>query len=194
MLTTESVEQMISTHGGVVIRKELTSRRYHQLLEKVAAGDVVRIRRGVFALPSALSDTMYDMDKIVPGGVLCNYSAWSHYGLTMQIPLSICVAIERKRKVVPPAYPPITFSYQSKEQLALGRVRANVGGHEVYVFDMERSVCDALKSRNKIGMDVCSEIINNYLRRKDRDLDLLARYAKVLRVGTVLRNYLELAL
>jgi len=160
----------------------------------VAKGSVVRIRRGVFAMPAALANTMYDFDKIVPGGVLCNYSAWSYYGLTTQIPLSFCIAIEQKRKVRLPEYPPITLFYQSKEQLYLGRTRTNISGYEVSIFDIERSVCDALKNRNKIGMDVCAEIINTYLRRKDRNLNRLAEYAKTLRVGKILHNYLELAL
>jgi len=41
---------------------------------------------------------------------------------------------------------------------------------------------------------VCAEILNNYLGRKDRNLNRLAEYAKILRVGKILHNYLELAL
>ena len=87
-----------------------------------------------------------------------------------------------------------SLSYQSEEQLSLGRIRTVIGDYEVSIFNMERSVCDALKTRNKIGIDVCAEIINNYLHRKDRNLNLLAEYAKALRVGKILHNYLELAL
>lgn len=194
MATIKTIEQIIADNGGFVAKNELTSSQYHRLLSDVSDGKVIRIRRGLFALSSALANTMYDIDKIIPGGVLCNYTAWSHYGLTTQIPLSICVAIERRRKVKLPDYPPITLSYQSTEQLELGRIRTIINGYEVSVFDMERSVCDALKSRNKIGMDVCSEIINNYLQRKERNLNRLAEYAKELRVANILHNYLELAL
>lgn len=42
----------------------------------------------------------------------------------------------------------------------------------------------AVKFRNKVGMDVCSEIINNYLERPDRNLSKLMDYARKLRVGT----------
>lgn len=194
MAAIKTIEQIIADNGGFVAKNELTSSQYHRLLSDVSDGKVIRIRRGLFALSSALANTMYDIDKIIPGGVLCNYTAWSHYGLTTQIPLSICVAIERRRKVKLPDYPPITLSYQSTEQLELGRIRTIINGYEVSVFDMERSVCDALKSRNKIGMDVCSEIINNYLQRKERNLNRLAEYAKELRVANILHNYLELAL
>jgi len=194
MAAIQTINEIMTNRGGFVSKKDLTSSQYHRLLSSVEDGSVVRVRRGVFALPTALANTMYDIDKIIPGGVLCNYTAWAHYGLTTQIPMALCVAIERKRKVKLPDYPPITLSYQSKEQLAIGRERANISGYEVSIFNIERSVCDALKSRNKIGMDVCSEIINNYLRRKDRNLNLLSEYAQKLRVGNILHNYLDLAL
>lgn len=194
MTAIRTIEEIITSKGGFATRKDLTSSQYHRVLSDVTEGKVVRISRGVFALPSALTNTMYDIDKIIPGGVLCNYTAWSHYGLTTQIPLSICVAIERRRKVKLPEYPPITLSYQSEEQLSLGRIRTVIGDYEVSIFNIERSVCDALKTRNKIGIDVCAEIINNYLHRKDRNLNLLGEYAKALRVGKILHRYLELAL
>ncbi len=32
---------------------------------------------------------------------------------------------------------------------------------------MERSVCDAVKYRNKIGLDVCAEVIRTYLKKAE---------------------------
>lgn len=190
----QTINEIIAAHGGFVSKRDLTSSQYHRLLNSVRDGSIVRVRRGVFALPTAMANTIYDIDKIVPGGVLCNYTAWAHYGLTTQIPMHICVAIEQKRKIKLPDYPPIALSYQSKEQLTLGCERADIGGYSVNIFNVERSVCDALKNRNKIGMDVCAEIINNYIRRTDRNLNLLSEYAQKLRVGNILHNYLQLAL
>lgn len=51
---------------------------------------------------------------------------------------------------------------------------------------MEKSVCDAVKFRNKIGVDVSSEILKNYLSRDDRNLTLLSDYSKKMRItGTM---------
>ncbi|MBQ8191328.1 MAG: hypothetical protein IJZ45_06145, partial [Bacteroidaceae bacterium] len=62
------------------------------------------------------------------------------------------------------------------------------------IFDIERCVCDAVKYRNKIGIDVCSEILKNYLSRKGVNLSRLSDYAKALRIETVLHKYLEIVL
>ena len=55
-------------------------------------------------------------------------------------------------------------------------------------------MCDAVKYRNKIGLDICAEIIRSYVRRKDRNLSRLMDYAKRLRLEKVLNNYLEIAI
>ena len=55
----------------------------------------------------------------------------------------------------------------------------------------ERNVCYAARYRNKIGLDVCAEIIRTYLRKEERDLSLLTDYAKRLRVWATLKYYLD---
>lgn len=73
-------------------------------------------------------------------------------------------------------------------------MKMKIDGFNIRVYDVERSVCDAVKFRNKVGMDVCSEIINNYLERPNRNLSRLMDYARKLRVGTILEQYLQVKL
>ena len=60
--------------------------------------------------------------------------------------------------------------------------------------ELERSVCDAVKYRNKIGSALLSEIIRNYTKRKDRNLSRLSEYAKKLRVEKTIKEYMTIAL
>ena len=53
-------------------------------------------------------------------------------------------------------------------------------------------MCDAIRYRNKLGKEVEKEVLENYLKLPDRNIDLLFRYAKELRVKTTLTQYLEL--
>jgi hypothetical protein len=69
-----------------------------------------------------------------------------------------------------------------------------IDGFNIRRYDVERCVCDAVKFRNKVGMDVCSEIINNYLERPDRNLSKLMDYARRLRVGKIIEQYLQVKL
>lgn len=49
---------------------------------------------------------------------------------------------------------PIELYYWKKENLEFGIMDADISGYKVHITDMERSVCDAVKYRNKIGLDV----------------------------------------
>jgi len=176
---------------GLIVRDNMSAYQYHQTLRKVQTGELLRLRPGVFAEPIALADTMLDMDVLIPGGVVCMFSAWEHYELSTQVPNAICVAIPRKRKLVLPEFPPITLYYWSDHLLEFGIIQADVHGHRVHITDLERSVCDAIKYRNKIGLDVCAEILKAYLYRTDRNIAKLLEYAKNLRVAATLKKYLE---
>ena len=66
-----------------------------------------------------------------------------------------------------------------------------IDGFRINIYDIERCVCDAVKFRNKVGMDVCSEIINNYLERPERSISKLMDYARALRVASIIEKYLE---
>ena len=70
-------------------------------------------------------------------------------------------------------------------------MQKEISGYMVLITDMERSVCDAVKYRNKIGLDVCGEVIDSYLKNENRNITLLHEYAGRLRVKNTLIKYLE---
>ena len=65
---------------------------------------------------------------------------------------------------------------------------------QVNIYNIERSVCDAVKFRNKIGTDLMSEILHNYIRRNDKNLDKLLKYAAELRISNTLNQILQVIL
>ena len=147
----EEVFHKVVALGGIISTADMTSGTEYRRIHRAAKrGELTRLRSGVYASPDALLDTMLDIERIVSGGVVCLHNAWSHYQLTTIIPPSFCVAVERKRKVVIPPTLPITLYYWKEENLSFGVIEEVVSGHSVHITNMERSVCDAVKYRNKI--------------------------------------------
>lgn len=167
---------------------------YYKMLESVRQGDLVQIRRGVYATADQLSAGMIDIETIVPGGILCLWSAWNIHQLTTSMPQAFHVAIKRDRKISVPSFPKIDLHHYTESILAVGVCNQVVEGFHVRIYDMERCVCDAVRFRNKVGMDVCSEIIANYLARPERNISKLMDYARQLRMGSILENYLQVRL
>ncbi len=167
---------------------------YYKMLEKVRQGELIQVRRGVYAHAEQMSAGMIDIDSVVPDGILCLWSAWSIHRLTTSMPQAFHIAVKRGRKVPVLAIPQVEIHYYSDALLNIGVTETTVDGFSIRLYDVERCVCDAVKFRNKVGMDVCSEIINNYLERPDRNLSRLMDYARLLRVGAILEKYLQVKL
>lgn len=187
-----SIIDTLQQQGGFITTGEVKSRgEYEQLRHAAEEGNLVRIRKGLYAETSALANNMIDVERIVPRGVLCLYSAFSHHGLSTQVPSSTCIAIDARRKVRLPDYPIIDLYYWKKEYLEFGIMQKEISGYDVLITDLERTVCDAVKYRNKIGLDVCGEVIDSYLKKDNRNISLLHEYAQKLRVKNILTTYLE---
>lgn len=176
---------------GFISTKKLSDWQEQRLQDAVRKGEAVRIKNGVYADIDALANTMVNIKMIIPGGTLCLWSAWSVYNLTTQIPNAYYVAIERTRKITLPDYPEFQLVYQSDSLLSIGATQKNVQGYDVPIFDIERSVCDAIKYRNKVGIDVMAEVLQTYLKRPDKNISRLMDYASKLRIRKTLNQYLE---
>ena len=190
-----NISDTIASQGGIITTDSMTGQaEYKRVLRAVDRGELIRLRHGVYAVPEAAFSTMVDRDKIVPGGVVCMYSAWMHHQLSTQVPPAFCIAIGSKRRIKVPTAVPVSLYYWKPENLEFGIERKNISGCEVLITDLERSVCDAVKYRNKIGLDVCAEVVRSYLSRPNRNLSRLTDYARRLRVANILNNYLEISL
>ena len=67
----------------------------------------------------------------------------------------------------------------------------NVDGHSIKVYDMEKTLCDIIYYRNKIGQDIVREALDSYIRHKDKNIQKLMQYSDVLRVSATMKKYLE---
>ena len=189
----EKIEDIVTQQGGMIsLYGKSRENAYRRVVRAEKSGKLVRVRKGVYALPYAFMDAMIDVESVVPGGVVCLYNAWAFYGLSMQNPPTFCIAVDAKRKIVFAQKQMITLYYWNEQSLTLGVEEVEYSSHKVRMTNAERSVCDAVRYRNKISEDLCLEIIRTYLKRPDRKIGLMMEYAKALRVAKILGNYLNI--
>lgn len=67
-------------------------------------------------------------------------------------------------------------------------------GHTVPVYDIERTLCDILRSRSNVEIQVFQDALKAYAKRKDKHLRALMQYAEALNVSAILKPYLEVLL
>lgn len=167
---------------------------YYKIDKLEKDGLLRRINRSTYENLSYKGDEndFFSAEAFVPNGVICLMSAARYYELTNFLPDSVDVAIERKKKVVTlPDWPEIKIFYFDPARMDLGVTEVREGGNVFHIFDIEKTVVDIIYYRNKIGIEETSEVLRNYLKRRNRQIDRLYAYAKRLRCEKVVRTYLE---
>lgn len=167
----------------------------YELKQLLLKGKVIKVKRGLYRLanaPSAFQEP--EVANIVPDGIFCLYSAWAHFELTTHIPSEYHVAMPKSARISLPDYPPIKIYYWSEPTFELGMINVIKMGTMIRMYDLERSVCDSIKFRNKIGNEILAEILKNYARRNDKNIDLLTKYAAKLRISKTLNQLLSIIL
>ncbi len=193
MTNKDKILKIFQKKGGIIKLKDITKEginKYH-LQKLIESGEVEKIKHGIYKLVNYQIHEFIEIKKIIPKGVICLYSAWGYYELTTYISHEYHVAIEKKSKIKLPDYPPINLYYWENSILQIGINTVIIDNLEIKIYNIEKSVCDAIKFRNKIGKDILNEVLLNYLKRPDRNIDKLIRYAKRLRVEKILKNYLD---
>jgi len=158
------------------------------------AGLVDRVGRGLYVAAGAdvgEHQSLAEVGKRVPGGVVCLLSALQFHGLTTQAPFEVWVAIDVKARRPKQDGAPIRVVRFSGAALHAGVEEHTVEGVTVRVYSPAKTVADCFKYRNKIGLDVALEALRDCRRQRECTNDELWRYAKVCRVANVIRPYLE---
>ncbi|MDY6203091.1 MAG: type IV toxin-antitoxin system AbiEi family antitoxin domain-containing protein, partial [Segatella copri] len=128
-----------TSQGGIITTAEFPNQSdYQKIVRAKERGELIRVRHGVYAVPDALFNTMIDIERIVPNGIVCLYNAWAYHQLSTVVPPSFCVAIEAKRKVAMPPTLPIELYYWKKENLEFGVMDVEMSGYNIRMTDMER--------------------------------------------------------
>ncbi len=66
--------------------------------------------------------------------------------------------------------------------------------HKIKIYDIEKTICDCLRYRNEIDMDVVKKSLNEYVKRRDKNINKLLRYANITNIYNLLNKYLEVLL
>jgi len=169
------------------IPRRYLSRLYQQ-------GLLDRSSRGLYiAAGTEMSErqSIVEVSKRVPDGVVCLLSALSIHGLTTQSPFEVWLAIDPKARRPQFHDLPLRIARFSGDALTDGVEYHKIDGVKVPVYSPAKTVADCFKYRNKIGLDIAIEALKDGWDGKRFKMDELWRYARICRVQNVMQPYLE---
>lgn len=181
---------------GIVRGTELDRLGVHRMYLKrlVDRGLLVQRSRGIYeAAKPRISehDSVIEVAVRVPRATLCLLTALRLHQLTTQNPFEVWIMIDRKARKPSMTYPPIRVVRASGFALSRGVNAMRIDGVEINVTTVAKTVADCFKYRSTVGVDVAIEALRDAWRQKKVTVEAIIAAAKIDRVATVMRPYLE---
>jgi len=182
--------------GGVLTMSESIKKGIHrrELYALRDRGDLEVVNRGLYRLVDMPDPSLPDfipVAKKIPHGVICLISALAFHEITTQIPHFVYVALPSKAHRPAISHPPMRYFWYNQKLLSTGVQKHSIDGCSVMIFNVEKTLVDCVKFRNKIGMDIVLEALKMYWQNERTDLDKLFEYAKLFRVEKILKPIME---
>jgi predicted transcriptional regulator of viral defense system len=157
-------------------------------------GVLRRIARGVYVPADQISEneTLQAASLAAPHGVVCLLSALQFHEITTQIPMETWIAVERNQAIPKSKAFSLRIVRLGKIYFECGIEAHRLQGSTVRVYCPAKTVVDCFKFRNKIGLDIAREALKDSLSQGKATLDEIHRYARICRMLTVMRPYLEM--
>jgi len=186
----KDIENKFVKNSGFLQSSDISTRTDWRMLRKMIDNKkVTKVKRGLYKLNDSNIDTqMIEVAKSFPFAVFGLFSAWRYYELSTYIPFAFHIVIPHNKYIKLPDYPPLRVYYLTEKAYKLGIKEIDMSGSKIKIYDLEKSVCDAIRFRNKVGIDTTIEVLKNYVKRKDRDLNLLSKYAQQLRIENIMQT------
>ena len=193
----ERVRKLLEDQHGTLLTSDLAKfnipRSYLSILEH--NGEIERVSRGIYRLVASIDDEMFNFQVRYKSSIFSHETALYLHVLTDRTPLSYSISI-------PVGYHSISLNegghkifYVNRELFALGVIlMQSPHGNEIRTTNLERTICDVLRSRNQVDVQFVNEALKKYLIHKDRNIDQLYNYAKQFRIQKIVREYIEVLL
>lgn len=159
------------------------------------SGKLEKAARGVYTLPEVWEDEFVNLQSRYKKGIFSLETALFLCDLTDRTPMKYQMTFPGTYNLTGPKKDGISCSGSKEPYYSMGIVETRTPGRNIVrSYSAERTLCDILKSRNRIDVQIVTDAFKRYAALKNKNIPLLSEYAQTLKVEKRLRSYLEVLL
>lgn len=189
----EIIESIMKMNNGYVTSKELSNLGIHRMYLNIMKkkGMIEKVGNGIYIDSSKIEDRYFVLGLEIPNIIYSHMTALYFHGLSIKAPN------DKYDMTVPNNY----FNYKIKNHnvfyvdrdiYELGLIQIDTPmGNKVKAYDMERCICDIIRSKKRMDSEHVKHSIREYVKRKDKDLVKLSKYAETLGIKKEVMDYVE---
>lgn len=197
MGATEEIIKMAKENNGtvttaMVVAAGISRGNIKYLVDK---GMIEKSARGVYILPEIWGDEIFNLQNRFKRGIYSHETALFLWNLTDRTPNRYHMTFPANYNLTKPKEENIWCVQCNEALYDLGVVKVlTPGSNTVRAYSVERTLCDILRTRSHVDIQIVTEAFKRYAVRMDKNIPLLSEYAKTLKVEKKLRAYLEVLL
>ena len=189
----EIIESIMKMNNGYVTSKELSNFGIHRMYLNIMKekGMIEKVGNGIYIDSSKIEDSYYVFNLSMPNTIFSHMTALYFHGLSIKAPddkYDITVRKTYNSKHLKKHH----VFYVPDDIYELGLTEAETPmGNKVRVYDIERCICDIIRSKNRMDLEHVKYSIREYIKRKDKDLIKLSKYADKMGIKKEVMDFVE---
>ena len=188
----EVIEDIMKMNNGYVTSKQISNFGIHRMYLNIMKekGMIEKVGNGIYIDSNRIEDSYFVLSLELPNVIYSHMTALYFYGLSIKAPN------EKYDVTVPNNY----YNYKLKEHNAfyvskniyeLGLIEIETPmGNKVRAYDIERCICDIIKSKNRMDLEHVKHSIKTYIKSKDKNIIKLSKYANEMGIKDEVMDYI----
>lgn len=166
------------------------------ILSELCLNNVIqRISRGQYIFNNDIQDELLSISMRSNLFVFSHETALFLHGISDRTPFEYTITAPSGKVPSKAIQEECKIYYIKPELFNLGKTTLTTPfGNKVAGYDLERTVCDIVRSRNKVGSETFLSALKMYAASPKKNLNLLNAYALEMKIAGVVRKYLEVLL
>lgn len=186
------IKQIMYSNNGFLTTRMIEpiniSRQYLSLMEKNK--EIEKVSRGIYVSPMTFEDSYYSFQSKYKKVIYSHMNALYFYGLTEEFPSPYTVTVPNSYHTNDVNNKCNVF-YVDDSLYELGAIYINTpSGNKVRSYDLERSICDIIRSKNRMDYEQVEKSIKLYFKIENKNIDKLIEYSKKLNVYKQVMEYI----
>lgn len=179
------IEKMLIDNNGVLRTEDVVASGISKetFYKYAKSAGIEKAAHGIYISPDFLPDEMYLLQAQFPRAIYSHEATLYLHGLAEKEPLPFSVTVPASYNSAGLVKKSVKVYYVKPEWYNIGICEVRTpGGHLVKVYDMERTICDIVRKRSDMDVAVFNYAVREYMKRPDKRLSVLGRYAALLHI------------
>lgn len=162
------------------------------LTRLIKKNKIERVGRGIYVKTNYLVDDFVVLQNKSKNCVFSNMTSLYLLGYSNRIPIKYDITVLSGYKGSLQKNNSVNLHYSKKENFYLGIKDYSLdSGYIIKIYDLEKTICDIIKNKKKLDLELYNKAIRNYFYSKEKNTLKLYDYARKMNIYEKVKNTFE---